>query len=187
VATVPAEVPYLFADPDLVERWRQGLESRPGFQVGIAWQGNPKYRDDRLRSIPLTQFAPLAAVPGVQLVSLQKGPGSEQLQRLGGAFAVADLGPQLDEAAGPFMDTAAVLTGLDLVITSDSAVAHLAGGLGVPTWLALPSLPDWRWLLGRDDCPWYPTMRLFRQDTPGDWEAVFARLAAELAKQVQSA
>ncbi len=182
LATLPATVPYLFADPDLVERWRQDLEQSPGFKIGIAWQGNPKYRADRFRSIPLEQFAPLARLEGVRLLSLQKGPGTEQLAALAGRFPVTDLGSKLDEASGPFMDTAAVLKCLDLVVTSDTALAHLAGALGVPVWVALPFIPDWRWLMHREDSPWYPTMRLFRQSERGNWPAVFERIAGEVKK-----
>ncbi|HZY88696.1 MAG TPA: tetratricopeptide repeat protein [Gemmataceae bacterium] len=177
---VPASVPYLQADAGRVEYWRQKLAGLSGLKVGIAWQGNPAFRGDRQRSVPLAHFAPPAAAEGVRLISLQKGPGAEQLTALGGRFPVTDLGDELDEAAGPFVDTAAVMKNLDLVISSDTAVPHLAGALGVPVWVALPLVPDWRWLLGREDCPWYPTMRLFRQTRPDDWDEVFARVAAEL-------
>ncbi|HJT77893.1 MAG TPA: tetratricopeptide repeat protein, partial [Gemmataceae bacterium] len=178
LATVPAAVPYVRPDPKLVEQWRPEIEALPGFKVGIAWQGSTQYRGDRWRSMPLARFAPVAAVPGVTLVSLQKGFGSEQLRDV--PFPVLDLAARLDEKAGPFMDTAAVMQCLDLVITSDTAIVHLAGALGVPVWVALPFVPDWRWLLGRDDSPWYPTMRLFRQTKPGDWDEVFGRIAAAL-------
>ena len=116
----------------------------------------------------------------MRLISLQKGPGAEQLRELAGQFPVLDLGNCLDEAAGPFMDTAAVMKCLDLVITSDTAITHLAGALAVPAWIALPMVPDWRWLLKRQDSPWYPTLRLFRQTSPGNWEDVFTRMADAL-------
>ena len=184
--SVPADVPYLDAEPQLVEAWRHRLGSYPGFKVGIVWQGNPKFRLDRLRSAPLTEFAPLARVPGVHLFSLQKGPGAEQLAPLTDRFPVTDLGSNLDD----FVDAAAVLKNLDLVISVDTAIAHLAGALGIPVWVALPFAPDWRWLMGREDSPWYPTMRLFRQDRAGDWAGVFAeirvateKMAAEKRKQ----
>jgi hypothetical protein len=131
----------------------------------------------------LREFAPLARVPGVRLVSLQKGFGSEQLRDVGPAWQIHDPGERLD-AAGAFVDTAAVMMHLDLVVTSDTAVAHLAGALGVPVWVALSVGPDWRWLLGREDSPWYPTMRLFRQTRPHDWDEVFERMAAELKRRV---
>jgi tetratricopeptide (TPR) repeat protein len=181
LGTIPGRVPYLRADPVLVERWRAELTGWTGLKIGIAWQGEPRHYADRQRSIPLAHFATLAQRAGVQLVSLQKGPGSEQMGQVSGTFSVIDLGPRLDEAAGPFMDTAAVMMSLDLVIAADTAVAHLAGALGVPVWLALHRVPDWRWLLDRPDSPWYPTMRLFRQDKQGDWAGVFERMAAEIA------
>jgi hypothetical protein len=183
-ADVPAEVPYLQARPDLVERWREELRPLDGFRVGIAWRGSPGYRMDRLRSFPLSHFEPLARLPGVRLVSLQKGPGVEQLRELDGRFPVVDLAGRLDEASGPFMDTAAVMRNLDLVVSCDTAVAHLAGALGVPVWLALSCAPEWRWLVGREDSPWYPTMRLFRQESAGAWEDVFRRMAAALRERI---
>ena len=178
--SVPADVPYLEAEPQLVEAWRHRLGSYPGFKVGIVWQGNPKFRLDRLRSIPLAQFAPLARVPGVHQFSLQKGPGAEQLAAVTDRFPVTDLGRRLDD----FMDTAAVLKNLDLVISVDTAIAHLAGALGIPVWVALPFAPDWRWLMGREDSPWYPTMRLFRQTRPGQWEDVFHHIAEALQRRL---
>ncbi len=187
LASVPANVPYVFADNDLVKRWQGELKRLNGFRVGIAWQGDPAYRCDRDRSIPLRHFAPLARVPGVRLINLQKGPGVEQLREVAGLVPVLDLGPRLDEKTGAFMDTAAVMTCLDLVITSDTAVAHLAGALGVPVWLALTFAPEWRWLRDREDSPWYPSMRLFRQTQRGDWEGVFRRMAGELRRRVGTA
>lgn len=179
---VPADVPYLHVDRQHVQRWRLWLVGYPGFKVGIAWQGDRKHFSDRQRSVPLIQFAPLAQVPRVQLFSLQKGAGSEQLESC--PFAVTDLGSYLDNSGGAFMDTAAVMRNLDLVVCVDTALGHLAGGLGVPAWLALPFAPDWRWLQERSDTPWYPTMRLFRQPQSGDWESVFAYMAAALHKLV---
>jgi len=178
LAAVPADVPYLAVDPALVARWRQELDVVPGFKVGIVWQGNPMLQLDRLRSVPLTAFAPLAGVEGVNLVSLQVGPGCEQVAALGGRFPVADLASGFDPAG--IGDAAAVVQNLDLVITVDTSVAHLAGALSVPVWLALPFAADWRWLVGREDSPWYPTMRLFRQARPGAWGEVFERLAREM-------
>jgi tetratricopeptide (TPR) repeat protein len=177
---VPAAVPYLTAEPALVEQWRQELGSLRAFKVGIFWQGSPGYREDAYRSIPLARFAPLAAVEGVRLFSLQKGQGTEQLAEVAGRFDVTDLGGRLDETTGAFVETAAVVKNLDLVVTCDSAVGHLAGALGVPVWVALPAVPDYRWMLGRPDSPWYPTVRLFRQERLGEWEEVFARMAGEL-------
>jgi hypothetical protein len=185
--TIPADGPYLFADPGLVGRWRQELGGIAGFKIGIAWQGNPKNPDDRNRSIPLSDFEPLAGCSAVRLLSLQKEAGTEQLQKVAGRFPVIDLGSRLDEAAGAFMDTAAVMMNLDLVVTSDTAIAHLAGALGVPVWVAISFVPDWRWLLDRSDSPWYPTMRLFRQTRLGDWAGVFEEIKAALCVQLRSA
>jgi tetratricopeptide (TPR) repeat protein len=175
--TIPANVPYLEADAVLVKEWRKELATLSGFKIGIVWQGSTHYQHDRRRSIPLREFAPLAEVPGVRLVSLQKGPGAEQLRTVAGHWPVTDLGPRLDEQAGPFIDTAAVMKNLDLVVSVDTSIAHLAGALGVPTWLALATVPHCTWLLEREDTPWYPTMRLFRQERPGEWRPVFARMA----------
>jgi hypothetical protein len=177
--TIPAQVPYLFPDATLVKRWQQELGSLAGFKVGIAWHGNPTHENDRHRSIPLDKFAPLARVPNIRLLSLQKGPGAEQVPALAGRFEVISLGP-LQEASWTFMDTAAVMMNLDLVLCVDTAPAHLAGALGRPVWVLLPAAPDWRWLLGRDDSPWYPTMRLFRQSQLGDWDEVLQRVAQAL-------
>jgi tetratricopeptide (TPR) repeat protein len=183
--TIPADVPYLFADANLAAQWRARLAEYPGFKIGIHWQGNAKYAQDRQRSMPLACFAPLAAVPGVTLISLQKGPGSEQVaSACESGVQVVDLTASMDNEAGAFMDTAAVIQSLDLVVTSDSAVAHLAGAMGAKVWLALSAAAEWRWLLAREDSPWYPTMRLFRQRTLGDWADVFARIADELTKMV---
>ncbi len=181
---IPAAIPYLFADPGLAERWRQELGGIAGFKIGIAWQGNPKPRNDRHRSIPLGCFEPLASLPGARFFSLQKGAGVEQLQDVAERFPVTEFGSRLDEASGAFMDTAAVLVNLDLMITCDTAVAHLAGALGVPVWVALPFIPDWRWLLDRSDSPWYPTMRLFRQHGRGDWQGVFQTIKVALGEQL---
>jgi hypothetical protein len=180
LGTVPATVPYLFGDPALEEEWRRELNRVPGFKVGIAWQGNPDYPEDRLRSVPLARFAPLAGA-GVRLISLQRGVGTEQIAALAGRFPVEELPPCPAELS-PTLRDAAVIKGLDLVISVDSAVAHLAGGLGMPVWIALAFAPNWRWLLGREDSPWYPSMRLFRQARFGDWDGVFTAMARALER-----
>jgi Flp pilus assembly protein TadD len=186
LASVPADVPYLVADSELVERWRRELSRFAGLKIGIAWQGNPKHTGDYRRSLPLETFRPLAQLDGVQLISLQKGPGVDQLAALAASMSVADLGGDRDVAFGPFMDTAAIMKNLDLVITADTAIAHLAGALAVPVWVALGSAPDWRWMLRREYSPWYPTMRLFRQSATGNWAEVFERLTAEVKKLVNA-
>jgi len=179
--TIPADIPYVAADPSLVEHWRGELRRFAGMKVGIAWQGSKSYPNDRFRSIALMHFAPLARA-GVDLISLQKGVGSEQLAEIEGKFLVHDLG-DFDGEHGAFMDTAAILKNLDLVVTIDSAVAHLAGAMGVKTWLALTLAPEWRWMFEREDSPWYPTVRLFRQRGLDDWPEVFARMAAEISRK----
>ena len=178
--TIPCEVPYLFADPDLVAHWREKLGVSSTFKVGIIWQGSQHNFGARTRTLALKQFAPLAEVPGVEFVSLQKGFGTEQLAEMAGKMEIIELGDQFDGASGAFMDSAAVMQNLDLVISADTSIGHLAGGLRVPVWVAIPFVPDWRWLRDREDSPWYPTMRLFRQPRTGDWESVFRRMADEL-------
>ncbi len=187
IATIPARLPYLLADTARVERWRARLDAWPGYKVGIAWQGNPKHTRDRDRSFPLVLFQRLSEIAGVRLISLQKGPGTEQLRDLGGRFPVVDFGDAVDPGLTMMEDTPAIMMGLDLVITPDTALAHLAGALGVPVWVALPMGPDWRWMLDREDSPWYPTARLFRQTQIGRWESVFDRIAAALAERSQVA
>jgi tetratricopeptide (TPR) repeat protein len=178
--TVPAAVPYFFPDDELVERWRQRLTSIDGLKIGISWQGNPNHQWDRHRSFPLKELAGISQLPGVRLISLQKGAGTEQLKSVG--FEVLQFGDELDTTSGAFMDSAAIIKNLDLVITVDSAIAHLAGALGAKVWLALALIVDWRWMFGGQDSPWYPTMRLFRQTRLGDWSSVFDRMVAEISK-----
>jgi Flp pilus assembly protein TadD len=173
LADLPRAVPYLSAPAAAVTRWCDRL-GVAGLKIGICWQGNPAVRIDRERSVPLACFAPIAACPGVRLISLQKGHGLGQLADLPGIETVGPDGPDT------FGDTAALMQCVDLVITSDTAVAHLAGALGRPVWLATSFVPDWRWGLSGEDCPWYPTMRLFRQPQRGDWPSVFKRMAAAL-------
>ena len=142
---------------------------------------------DRFRSIPLACFEPLAKLPGVRLISLQKGAGTEQLTQRIVTFPVVDLGLKPEEIHGPFLDTAAILRCLDVVVTSDTSLAHLCGALGIETWLAVPRVPEWRWLLDRDDTPWYPTLRLVRQSHVGQWGGVFVRIAAALRNRAAPA
>jgi tetratricopeptide (TPR) repeat protein len=181
---VPEAVPYLAAEADRIAVWRERLGAVGRCRIGLAWQGNPSYRADHRRSIPLAALRPLAALAGVRLISLQHGAGTEQL-RDGSAvgFAVEDLGAELDRD-GAFVDTAAVVRCLDLVVCSDSALAHLAGGLGARVWVALAAVPDWRWGLTGETMPWYPTMRLFRQRCAGDWDEVFSRMARALEDEL---
>jgi Tfp pilus assembly protein PilF len=178
-STIPAPIPYLHAEPERVTLFRQKIGSG-GFKIGIGWQGDPRTPIDKGRSFPVRALERIAALPGVRLISLQKFDGTEQLANLPPTMRVERLDDGFD-ADGAFRDTAAVMENLDLVITSDSALVHLAGALGRPAWLALQKVPEWRWMLERTDSPWYPSVRLFRQREAGDWDGLFAEMAAELA------
>jgi hypothetical protein len=177
--------PYLSAERERVLRWRAWLPQER-LRIGIGWQGNPAGEVDRGRSFPLEAFAGIAALPGVHLVALQKGTGLEQIQAVPFGEVIRLPGPDFDAGNNAFLDTAALITALDLVITSDTAIAHLAGALGRPTFLALQRWPDWRWLLDRDDTPWYPTMRLFRQSEPDKWACVFERIRAAVQGMIKA-
>lgn len=179
VTTIPSRTPYLAAEPALVAKWTERLMSRgnpAAFKIGLCWEGNLDPKVDPSRSIPLAHFASLAGVKDFRLISLQKGEGAEALAATSG-LAIETLGTDFDAGPDAFIDTAAVMQTLDLVITCDTSVAHLAGALGRPTFLLLRKVPDWRWMLDREDTPWYPTMRLFRQRTRGDWSETVERVA----------
>jgi tetratricopeptide (TPR) repeat protein len=182
--TVPANVPYLSANVMLVAQWRQKLESLRGLRIGINWHGREGALESRRRDIPLECFAALARIPSVRLISLQKGAGRTELAS--SSIPIFDPGEEVDTSHGAFVDTAAIMTNLDLVITSDTALPHLAGALGIPVWLALPFVPEWRWLLDRSDSPWYSTMQLFRQNRAGDWARVFEEIRTALIAIVLS-
>ncbi len=177
---IPVEIPYLSVEPTLVADWRKRLSDVTGFRVGICWQGNPSLDTDHLRSFPLASMEPLARVPGVRLISLQRVAGLDQLAGLAGRFDVVNLGPEFEVEAGAFFNAAAVIANLDLVITADTAIAHLAGALGAPVWVALARRSDWRWLRQRGDTPWYPAMRLFRRGASEGWPQLFERMSGEL-------
>jgi hypothetical protein len=175
---VPSGVPYLHADPEAVARWRARIGGdKP--RVGIVWAGNPTQTGDRFRSPRLAAVLPLFDSPGVTFVGLQVGPGRQDLAAHALPANVLDLGPEI----GDLSDTAAIMAGLDLVITSCTAPLHLAGALAVPTWGMIPASPHFAWLLGRRDSVWYPTLRLYRQAAYGtDWSGVVAEVAADLAR-----
>jgi tetratricopeptide (TPR) repeat protein len=179
--TIPAAVPYLAAEPALRDMWAQRI-SAEGFKIGVVWHGNADPEADRARSVPLATLAPLAEIAGVRLISLRKGAGEEQLSKLPSSMKVETLGADFDAGTDAFVDTAAAMTCLDLVVTCDTSIAHLAGALALPVWVALKSDAEWRWLTGRADSPWYPTMRLFRQPRRGVWRDVFESMGRELAK-----
>lgn len=176
---LPSRVPYLQAPEKKKAAWQKRLlKPGPGLKVGLAWSGNPRFGAARLKACPVERLEPLLCVPGCVFVSLQTGAAAADAACLArGGGPVIEAGPEL---AG-FDDTAALLAGLDLVISIDTAVAHLAGALAKPVWIMLPYAADWRWLIGREDSPWYPTARLYRQPQPGDWASVVERMAADLA------
>jgi tetratricopeptide (TPR) repeat protein len=182
--TIPGGVPYIEADATAVAGWRARLLELPGLKIGLNWQGHigaEKQPWVRGRSFALECAAPLTRLPGVSLISLQKGDAARQRSRVEFGRALAELTDPLDTSAAAMMETAALMSALDLVITSDTSVAHLAGALGVPVWVVLQKVPDWRWLLDTPECAWYPTMRLFRQRVAGDWSEVFERVALEVS------
>jgi len=175
---LPAVVPYLHADAALCQAWLGRLQGDGGLKVGLVWAGSTGYKNDRYRSLSLQLLAPLARIPGIELFSLQLGAAARELSEVPGA-GIRDLGREVRD----FADTAAIIANLDLVVSVDTAVAHLAGALGARVCLLLPKFCDWRWLFGRTDSPWYPTMRLYRQDRAGEWDAVLDELMSELAQE----
>ncbi|MDR3592043.1 MAG: tetratricopeptide repeat protein [Negativicutes bacterium] len=182
LATIPNDVPYLHAGAEITARWRDKIDAAAGgrCRVGVVWAGNPEHSDDANRSIAFALFGRLFSVEGIAFFSLQAGGKSRQLPSL--PSEVFDCCGQLAD----FAETAGVIANLDLVIAVDTAVAHLAGAMGKKTWLLLPFKPDWRWGLDREDSPWYPTMRLFRQRQPGDWQEVLERVAAALHRRIKA-
>ena len=177
---VSVAAPYLAAEPKRTEHWRRQLAGE-GLRVGIAWRGNPKAPGPS-RAIPLEAFVPMSRIPGVRLISLQKDDGDGDLRRLRNAMTVETLGPDFDAGADAFLDTAGVMTSLDLVISSDTSIAHLAGALGRPVWIAMRHVTDWRWMAQGEVTPWYSTARVFKQSARGDWAGVFERIARDLAR-----
>jgi hypothetical protein len=177
IESIPAPVPYLRSRPERVAHWRARLAGK-AFKIGLCWQGAKNIAG---RSFPLAALGDIATLENVRLISLQKGDGADQLKSLPAGMTVETLGEDFDAGANAFIDSAAVMQSLDLLITPDTSLAHLAGALGRPAWVALKHVPDWRWFLARDDSPWYPSLRLFRQPAPGDWTAVFAQMRAALA------
>ncbi len=180
-ATIPAQVPYLFAPEELVAIWRGKLAQKAAgkkLRVGVVWAGNPKHKNDANRSVAIESFRELFEIQDIAWVSLQEGARAKELQKA--AYPVWNFSVELTD----FSETAALITNLDLVIAVDTAVAHLAGALGKETWVLLPYIAEWRWQLKREDTPWYPTMRLFRQQQLGDWPEVLGRVKEELLKKL---
>lgn len=182
LASIPAQIPYLRAPAERIEKWSK-LLPEGNLRVGLVWKGNPQFENDADRSLPaLELLAPLGTVAGVNFVSLQKGAGEDEARQPPEGLSLTPLGDRMQD----FADTAAVISQLDLVISVDTAVAHLAGALGKPCWVLLPEyMTDWRWLTGRSDSPWYPgIMHLFRQTQMGDWQPVVAEVSAALSRWV---
>lgn len=179
--TIPHIVPYLSADPKRANRWEPRIPKDKKLKVGLVWAGQPTHANDRNRSTSLAQLAPLAEVSGIWLCSLQKGKASQQIYKRSNALELSNWEKELKD----FSDTAGLIANLDLVIAVDTSVAHLAGAMGKPVWVLIPFVPDWRWLLERENSPWYPTMRLFRQPRFGDWETPVQNIVAAL-KQLLS-
>lgn len=176
VENIP-KTPYLFADQTLVAFWEEKIAGDQNFKIGLCWGEMPQTALVQTspygkRSMPLEKLAPLAKIPGVSLYSMQKMDGMEQIKKLPSEIKIITFENDFDESHGRFMDTAALMKNMDLIITLDTAPAHLAGALGITTWLYLPFAAEWRWMVARSDSPWYPTMRLFRQHRPGNWDEV---------------
>jgi hypothetical protein len=181
--TIPSAVPYLQAEPAALAGWTErlaGLRAGGAMLVGIVWAGRPTHPNDSRRSLPLQALAPLGAVPGVRLVSVQKPVPARDAAAFA-ALGLTDFAPQLTD----FAQTAALVSALDLVVTIDSAVAHLSGAVGKEAWVMMPTPADWRWLHDRTDSPWYPSLRLFRQKRPGAWDTVLEGVAAALRERTQ--
>jgi hypothetical protein len=183
LGSIPSGIPYLRAEPARTASWQERLAGFPGLKVGIAWQGNvetEKHGGYIGRSFGLAAAAPLAGIAAVTLICLQKGAGSEQRSQVDFAAKVLELRDPQEMGSAELLDTVALMSALDLIVTSDTFTAHLAGALGIPVWVVLSASPDWRWLTQREDSPWYPTMRLFRQRLGAGWSEVFERVAREL-------
>ncbi len=178
--TIPSHDFYLKAAPELEEAWASHLGPWEEFRVGIAWTGNPNHKNDRNRSMEPSLLQPLTEIPGVSVYSLQVWRNGEAVRFF--SDNITDLAPFLTD----FAETAAVMSNLDLIVSVDTSVVHVAGALGRPVWTMLPFIPDWRWLLERDDSPWYPTMRLFRQEKRGDWKGVIERVSQALTDQLEN-
>jgi Flp pilus assembly protein TadD len=178
LATIPASVPYLEAPSERIEKWARRLPSRRKLNVAIAWAGSATHEQDHVRSIAIEKLEPLLAMPDIEWIGIQRDlrPGDEEF--LAAHPEIVHIGAELSD----FADTAAVLSLTDLTISVDTSTVHLAGALGRPVWVLLQHMPDFRWLLDRDDSPWYPSARLFRQPDSGDWNSVIERVSRELAR-----
>jgi tetratricopeptide (TPR) repeat protein len=191
IDTIPTEIPYLYADEKLVATWQKKLAADKNFKIGVCWQGNDNYATPLLRttvaqkSVHPKELEPLCRIPGVSIYSLQKVSGTEQLKEIPSTMNIISFDGDFDQSNGRFMDTAAVIKNLDLIITVDTSICHLSSGLGVPTWIMLPNPADWRWMIDRDDSPWYPQVtKLYKQPTPGDWQSMIRDIATDLTHYI---
>jgi len=176
---IPSDIPYITTDQVIIEKWHEKFRDRDSrLKMGLVWSGNPKYKADRTRSFELLTFSPLANLKDITFYSLQKGEASKQTKNLPDGMDLVDF---MDEVTD-FADTTGLIMNLDLIISVDTSVAHLAGAMGKTVWTLLPFAPDWRWMLDREDSPWYPTMRLYRQPSFGDWNPLMDRLVKDLRK-----
>ena len=180
--TIPADIPYLRADAERAAAWKARLDTlaAPGHRrIGLAWAGRPTHKNDRNRSVALNRLSAITSVDAVTFIALQVGEAQAQVSRYFGRAPLVNLGPEIDD----FADSMAVIDGLDLVVTVDTAIAHLAGAMGKTVFIMLPFTSDWRWLEGRSDTPWYPTARLFRPPAPRDWDAMAAAVAVAVTER----
>ena len=190
--TIPKNIPYITPDKKLDKKWKTYFKNNKKIKVGFCWEADVKNDVSRLpvarRSIPLIALEKLSHIPNIEFYSLQKSDGSSEIDLLPEHFVVTSFGPDFDDKSksGPFMDTAAIMKHLDLIITVDTSVAHLAGALGKPVWVMLPYNTDWRWIVNRTDSPWYPTMKLFKQPSPFDWKSVVDNIFEELNNMQKS-
>lgn len=182
IDNIPAQIPYLSAEASKILFWHDKIKTET-FKIGIVWAGNPIHGNDRNRSCALKDFIQLAKIKNVTLFSLQKGPGIEQMKSWPGDMELIDLGQEFED----FTDTAAAIENMDLTISVDTSVIHLAGAMGKTAWALIPCEPDWRWMLNRQDTPWYPTIRLFRQKQYGSWEELFHRVADRVENLITNA
>ena len=180
--SIPVQSSYLLADPGKIANFASKLRGK-SFKVGICWQGGLS-KVDKGRSFPLSLFKSISELSDIELISLQKGEGENQISEV--TFDIKSFGADLDQGQDAFLDTAALIVNCDLIITSDTAVAHLAGALGCPTWVALKRIPDWRWMLETTSTPWYPSMKLYRQRKAGDWDSVFHRIKKDLSNLIEN-
>jgi FKBP-type peptidyl-prolyl cis-trans isomerase 2 len=177
LTNIPAKIPYIHADLSLIKKWHDTIASNNSeYHVGLVWSGDPSFKDFHLKSCSLKSFAPLAQAANITFYSLQKGDASEQARNVPEGIKLIDYTDKIHD----FSDTAAIIKNLDLIISIDTDVAHLGGALGKPVWTLLPFIPDWRWMLNRNDSPWYPTMKLFRQTSRGDWQLVIEKVKKAL-------